>query len=293
MTIKYSWNLSSQVARLRAWLRPEATSFNREEPRLELAKRIKEFEPKTLDYAANALSYISMWESQVGALSVLEGDMDGWGHLQLGLAYSVWRVRTSFHIYKKAVAESRTKEISRMHGLVARCLAMAIALRDDESAHWCGSLLLQEISHPTGFLSNWGYTGFYPFMAWLYARWQNIEVDINQEPFQNLGIYQSVVDHWNHDNALATAIAEVSDYHCVHTTPSDGDDPEFWQSPFQVFAAEILAILRVRHDETRVTFFTDHPLLSSALGKVPDDISVPADPLLEEFKTRLIADEMD
>ena len=107
-----------------------------------------------------------------------------------------------------------------MHGSVARCLAVALALRDDELAHWCGSLMLQEISHPTGFLNHWKYTGFYPFMAWLYARWQHIEIDTNREPFRDLGIYQEVIDHWNHDYAFATAIAEASgpwrarDIHC-------------------------------------------------------------------------------
>ena len=281
-----TWNLASELDYLREWLQPSEVAFQRDRPRQELELQLTQHEPATLDLAASCVSRIGLWQSNLGAFKVLQGDPSGWGHLRLGQVCNVWRLRTLFHLH---TVEDRDTEYGA-HRDAACGVAATIALRDDALADWCGALMLHQLENPA-FLTEWGETPFFPFMAWLYARWRGSEIDTRKPPFRKLGPYKKVIEGWDDDAALSKALLKACDYHCTRTDSDDEDDPEFWQSPFEVFPAEILAIQRVREEQTGRAVRVDHPLMNSPLGSVPDSIPEFEDPLLERFKERIVAEE--
>jgi hypothetical protein len=290
MAAKWRWKLSDELADLVDWV-ATSTALMRDTQRAELADLLKKDEPRALGFAKNCAFNLGMWESKFGARAVLEGDASGWGHLRLGTAWYVWRLRAMFHLYQMQVAQGEPVHHYDMQGSAMRGLAAAIALREEKLIDWGGSLLVQELSHPTGFFSDWDDTPFYPFMAWLFARWKHLKVDTGKPPLENLGVYQPVVDSWDSDEALAGALVKACDYHCLRAAKFPDRFTEFWYSPFRVFPGEILAIQRVRFEETGRWVAIKHPLLASALGTVPASLADLTDPLLEEFKSRVLQQE--
>jgi len=287
-----TWNLASKLAHLRQWLQPSEVAFQRDHPRQQLELRLTQHEPATLDHAASCVYRIGLWENNLGAYKVLEGDPSGWGHLGLGVECGVWRLRTRFHLH--TTVEGRGRE-SSAHRDAACCVAATIALREDALADWCGALKLREFARPD-FLTHrtqWGKRPFYPFMTWLYANWRGGEIDTSNPAFHKLGVYKKVVEGWDDDAALAKALKKTCDYHCSRTVPDpeEKSDQEFWEPPFPVFPAELLAIQRVREEQTGRKVPVDHPLMNSPLGSVPDSVPKFEDPLLERFKERIVSEE--
>jgi hypothetical protein len=280
-----TWSLIDRLAHLRSWLRPSEVTFNRDDPRQDLELRLTQHEPDTLDHVASCVWGISLWEYNLGAFQVLEGDPSGWGHLRLGVEYEVWRLRILFHLHR--TDEDRDRPFS-VHRDVVCCAASAVALRENALADWCGALLLREFTHPD-FLIKWGKSPLFPFMAWLYAQWRGRTFQTSQAAFRDLGVYQNVVTGWEDDAVLRNALLEACDYHCARTDSET--NPEFWQSPYPVFPGEIIATQRVREEQTGRKVVVDHPLMNSPLGSVPDSVPKFEDPLLERFKERVIAEE--
>jgi hypothetical protein len=282
------WSLGSEIDHLRSWLQPSGVAFRRDGPRQDLELRLTQHEPATLDHAAGCIYQISLWEYNLGTFHILEGDPSGWGHLCLGVEYDVWRLRILFHLHR--VSDDRDKEPG-VHCDVACCIASALALREDALAGWCGALLLREFARPD-FLTDWGKSPLFPFMAWLYARWRGRMLEMSQAALRDLGVYQQVVEGWDDDAVLANALREACDYHCARTDSEHANRvPEFWQSPYPVFPAEIIAIQRVREEQTGRKIVVDHPLMNSPSGSVPDSMPKFEDPLLERFKERVLAEE--
>jgi len=281
-----TWTLASQLAHLREWLRPSEVAFQRDHPRQQLELRLTQDEPATLPHAAFCVYRIGLWENNLGAYKVLEGDPSGWGRLRLGVECSTWHLRALFHLHT-TVEGYKASGVRRD---VACCVASTIALREDALADWCGVLMLREFAQPD-YLTGGGKTPFYPFMAWLYANWRGGEIDMSNPAFRKLAVYKKVVEGWDDDAVLAKGLMKACDYHSSRTVPDDESYPEFWEPPFPVFPAEILATQRVREGQTGRKVPVKHPLMNSPLGSVPDSIPKFEDPLLEQFKERVGAEE--
>jgi hypothetical protein len=284
-----TWNLDSQLAYLRSWLRPDLVDFKRDRPRRNLELRLTQHEPATINHLASAVGSIAMWEYQLGSFQVLMGDSSGWGHLYLAVECDVWRIRILLH--QHSTTEEPDKEFAATHD-TALALASAIALRDDALADWCGALLAREFAHPV-FLTDWEHSPVFQFLTWMYALWRGVTIDAHHAPVGSFGVYGQVIANWGDDAAQVCALHKACEYHCAQAIPDETEQimPEFTDPPYIVFPGEILAILRVREELIGRRVEIDHPLMNSPLGTVPPTIPKLHDPLIEQFKARVQAEE--
>src|SRR6266511_2518316 len=147
--------------------------------------------------------------------------------------------------------------------------------------------MLRGANYSDGFFRDWQYTPFHPFIARLYALWRGCEIDTEEGPLRNLGIYQALLDGWNDDEQYAAALLRACDYHCTRRFSKEDEDTEFWHAPFQVFPAEILAVQRVRREQVGSAPMVSHPLLDTPLGRVPVSLPLLHDQLLQRVITRV------
>lgn len=292
MARKYQWSLRREMRHLEWWLNPEKVDFRRDQPRRKLEAELNEYGPHTLGYIALRLESIGLWESHVGAYTVLKGDDSGWEHLRLALEHYGWHLRIEYGEYELALSQGHEKDTSLLtHGLATRCLAQAIALKDDVFADWCGERMLRSAVNPKGFFHDWMYyTPFHPFMARLYALWRSRKVDTEKGLLRNLGIYQGLFDGWTDDRAYATALLRACDFHCERTQFCNEEYREFTHTPIDVFAGEILAVQRVRQELLGSAPDISHPLLDTPLGRLPASIPLPQDELLARVIARVNAE---
>ncbi len=284
-----TWNLDSQLAYLRSWLRPDRVDFKRDRPRQNLELRLTQHEPATINHLASAVGSIALWEYQLGTFQVLTGDLSGWGHLWLGVECDVWRIRILLH--QHSTIEEPEKEFAATHD-TALALASAIALRDDALANWCGGLLAREFAHPV-FLTDWDHSPAFPFLTWMYAQWRGTTIDARRTPIRSFGVYSQVIAEWDNDAALTSALYDACEYHCAQAIPDETEEtnPEFTDPPYIVFPGEILAILRVREELTGRRVRVAHPLMNSPLGDIPPTLPKLQDQLIDRFKERVVAEE--
>lgn len=271
------------------WVNSKVTQKQfRDAPRKKLPALLKGQEkPATFLWISSELGYLALWADKFGAISVLNGDPAGWGHLRLSLNFREWMLRIRRYEYARALVEGRSFSATLFHGDLARCFALAVALKHDALADWCGQLVLNELRAPTGLMRMWDLTPFHPLMAWLYATWRKQRIPPNKQRWRDLGVYQPLVDGWKDDNAFRTAITQACDYHCARSDVNVDEMSEFWHPPIDVLPAEILAAMRIRRELLGSELAVTHPLLTSPLASVPDRIPRRTEPLLRGVARRV------
>jgi hypothetical protein len=284
------WSVRPGLTGLEAWLNPDNRALMQDRQRLKLETQLHNHEPYTLGLIAVALDNLAIWENSAGAYAVLCGDQAGWTQLRLALEYEGWNLRIEYGKSRRGLAQGSPGSYFWEHWLAARCLALAITLRDDLFADWCGQRMLQGATAPDPFFGAWDRTPFHPFMARLYALWRGCAIDTKAGPLRDAGLYQPVLDHWHDDVGYAAALLQACDYHCARSVSSSKEYREFWYTPFQVFPAEILAVQRVRQESVGSAPAVSHPLLDTPLGQVPASIVLPHDELLQRVIARVQAD---
>jgi hypothetical protein len=111
-------------------------------------------------------------------------------------------------------------------------------------------------------------TPFQPFMACLFCLWQGQSWQSILPAEVSLGPYQRIIDAWNGSGQeLTEALASACDYHTRRCDHSGGEDGEFYHTLYDVFPAEILAIMRVRELLGLRSPTVDHPLMQTPLAK--------------------------
>ena len=215
----------------------------------------------------------------LGAIAVLKGDVDGWQHLQTGLAYDNWRSRITV-----SFQESQDFQIEAVfYNATAVLLAHAIATREDNCAVWFGERMMNGFVHGTGIFSSGNATPFGMFMVKLFALWKGREGELRGKNFGDLGPFQTVFTAWKRTEALSRALEEVCDFHCDHARyRADGNMIFLWE-PYRVLPVEILAVRRIRADLGLPTPEVQHPLMQTPLAEVPETIPPVKDALLEKI----------
>jgi hypothetical protein len=282
------WDLDELRAHYQGWAQSDEVQVSfRDQPRKEIPALLKKPEaPATFPLIALKLGNLAWWESKSGANAVLRGDATGWVHLRLSLDFREWSLRILQYLSARARAEGQRSANYQNHFQLTLCFAQAVALRDDPLADWCGGLMIDELLAPTGLLTGWDETPLHLLMAWLYANWRGRRLPPTGGG-TDLGVYRPIVDGWDDDGAFRAAVVRACDYHCARCDPDIDDTGEFWHGAFHVFAAEILALLRVRMELLGADVRVAHPLLDTPLGSVPEAIPHRAEPLLREVTKRV------
>lgn len=243
------------------------------ERRAELTEAIeKHLASPTLDSllrAAINLDGLGLVEGVKGVAGIWQGEPEGWTYLQTSFAYLSWNVRICTGLFQRGRLKAGW---SFTHlNLAARCLAHAMATGDDVFAEWCGRTLLTNFSSSMG-LYDRSPRAFEPFMVHLFARWQSLPVPGFTIPCVPLGVYQELLDAWDDEQAFATALVKVCDYHVEHSIEERVAHAEFVSVPHNVFPAEILAVKRLRNAAGLPWPAVEHPLLNTPLAQLPTSI---------------------
>jgi hypothetical protein len=290
MKRKAVWDFSRLAAHYTSWVGSET---NRRlfdyKARRDLAASLAQAE-STASRAVVAvhLEKLCLWENKLGVHKILTGDRSGWGHLLNGTDFQALALRVRKLTFAAVLAEGRTYPVPLVHRAISRCLAQAMALRSDGVADWCGEVLLNELTNPTGFLKGWDETPFHSFVAWLYATWRSYKLPAEVLSSHNIGVYEMLVTNWQDERGFHDGVLSACEYHCTRFDADVDEESEFWPSPFDIFPCEILAVLRVHRDAGIEGMRIVHPLLDSALGAVPPDVVPIPDPILATAAIRII-----
>lgn len=113
----------------------------------------------------------------------------------------------------------------------------------------------------------------------------------SREPLTN-----ALFDHWRTPDpaVLAPLCLAVCDFHTHRCKPDEGDVfHEFTEGSWVLCPIEILLLFKLRELNGLTNPELDHPLMNSALGRLPTTGSWTPDPLLARVERRLIADGFD
>jgi hypothetical protein len=155
--------------------------------------------------------------------------------------------------------------------------------RDDEAMMWLGERMYRSLAD--GAFGKWRLAQFPAFMLGLFDLSQGRQPSVD---IANVGEkaepYSAVFDAWNDEARLADAIMAMCDYHVAHSEDSDDEHHEFVDYPFSIFPAEVHALVDVRRRIGLSTPSVSHPLLEPPLNRVPENIPVLRDPMLDAVK---------
>lgn len=205
-----------------------------------------------------------------GAIDVLEGRPAGWARMHLALQYDVLRQRFSQEL-------GWDRHIDHVIDEAGRMLALAWALGDMQVVTW----MSEELIRFPGNFKGWEVTPLEPMLLQLYALWRKIEINWQNYPQAKLGVYRSLFDAWDDPAKVRVALEMCCDYHGLRTGESGYQ--EFYDSPFNIFPAEILAVFRLREMQGLTMLPIEHELLNSPLGKLPAAVQCPPDELLQKI----------
>lgn len=205
-----------------------------------------------------------------GAMDVLEGQPRGWKRMHLAMQYEVLRLRFSQEM-------GFDRNLDHIVDEAGRLLALAWALGDMRVVGWMSEELIR---FPCNF-KGWELTLLEPMLLQLYSLWREIEINWQNYPKARLGVYQSLFDAWNDPSRIQLVLEMCCDYHCLRTGESGFQ--EFYNSPFDVLPAEILAVCRLREMQGLTMPKIEHELLRTPLGELPAPVQCPPDELLQKI----------
>lgn len=225
-----------------------------------------------------ALEDLVPWYGSTGAREILDGNPDGWRAIQQCLMCRYWALRIGAHRYDRDARPDRPNVDLVSNAALA--LVHAVALGNNDVSAWIGDRMVRSLDD--GAFGSWQHTPFEPFALKLWGMAVGREISYAGRGIRSLGVYQGVLDAWNDAAGLERALYAACDYHLKNATPGAGF-PEFQWPPYDLFPAEVLAIVEVRKRMRMDTPEIDHPLMRSPLASPPPlPVMFPRDALLEE-----------
>jgi hypothetical protein len=268
MAKKPKWDVVKRMKQMKAAMdRPGYNAARRSELTESAEKHLASPNLDNLLRTALSLDGLGTVEGIAGVVGIWQGEPSGWSILQTAFACMSWNVRIFAGLYQRRRIQ-RGFEFSSPQNMAARCLAHAVATKEDVFADWCGRIMLHNFTTGEGLYDRW-FRPFEPFMVHLFARWKNLPVPPSALPCPPLGVYQELLDRWNSEPDFAAAVVKICDYHGEHSVEGQIAHAEFVRIPHNVFPAEVLAVKRVREEEGLPWPTVDHPLLNTPLAHLP------------------------
>jgi len=215
---------------------------------------------------------LGTWHLGCGQLAVLQGDMNGWDRVRLGVAFQ----RTALWLRCQRRAQSRRGEAADLPVLqTANCAVLALAFDDPE----CEELLAAFAELPD---DRFGEADAYP----LFVR-ELLALRDHRRPVvtPKLDIYGDVIQLWkSDDHTLSRRLLALCEHHLTRTRSAPGKPAEFDEPGMMLFPAEILAIRAVRKSLDLPMPKVEHALMHTNLVTTAPEGDWPADPLLQRMR---------
>lgn len=222
------------------------------------------------------LAHCDLWGSLAGTEGVAalsKGEPGGWKDLRRCLEYFYWDVVISVRLSGGGYFGL---------GDFGSKLALAIVLQEWETADFFARRML----HHAGF--HLERSPLSRFMLKLYSLRNARIYDGVRKPAEMYGVYGDILSAWTDPQKLSGALDVICDYHTMRT----GDDHEFSTEPFYGFAAEILAIYRLRECLALDTPRIEHQLLDAPWRDLPPArVPLESDDLLNKLQ-QVVRDEV-
>jgi hypothetical protein len=272
MAKKPKWDVLKILKEMKAAMdRPGYNNARRSELTESADKHLASPNLENLLRAAVSLDGLGTVEGIAGVVGICQGEADGWTVLQTSLACMSWNVRIYIGLFRHGRLK-RGFDFTSPQNLAARCLAHAIATKEDVFADWCGRMMLDNFTTGEGPYDRW-LRPFEPFLVHLFARWKELPAPHSALPCPPLGVYQELLDSWAaSEQDFAAAVVKACDYHGERSVDGQIAHAEFVRIPHNVFPAEILAVKRVREEEGLPWPTVNHPLLNTPLAKLPPSL---------------------
>jgi|GEM_PF-3733131 len=161
-------------------------------------------------------------------------------------------------------------------------LLTAISLRQDDHVDALFRRMMVSLRADS---KGWNSSPLEPFALGLYCRWRRIKPDFPLVKSPGRGVFQAVLDRWDHERKFASAVLGLCDYHATHCKDFGVD--AFAYAPFQFYPVELHALARIRADEgLSMPWPAEHPLLATPLGPPPAAVTAVPDKTLEKALQR-------
>lgn len=262
--------IERHIQQHREWLKNGTEFYNRQ---------IKYIEMELQDVSLHSLALLSQWVAFLGeyygtrgVIRILDLDDRGWSDVAGGIECYVWTSRLQTFSYYSCYAPERS---GRLGALLARipltvCLLASFTAEGDETRKqeiW--SLLDRIMSDPNERIAKWWRTRkIEPFFIHLYARQNDLQSPFEAEDVR-FPIFKPILEQWNDDDAIGTALTKACDYHVRHMTNVTSRDAEFDRPPFDLIPIEVFAIKRLRSICDLGDAEIEHPLMHVIGPRVP------------------------
>ena len=262
-------------------LAPSHVGATAEQKRKMLAKFVADFPlPRRFYLMGYDMRDCALRMITEGTIDVLEGRSQGWNRMHLAMQYEVLRHRISQEM-------GWNRHLDEVVDEAGRLLALAWTLGDMKVVSWISEELIR---FPYNF-KGWEVTPLQPMLLQLYSLWRKTEINWQNYPKAKIGVYRSLFDAWDDPAKLGHALEMCCDYHCLRTGESGFQ--EFYDSPFNVLPAEILAVYRLREMQGLTTPRIEHELLNTPLGELPEPVQCPPDELLQSMRDAVSREHPD
>jgi hypothetical protein len=171
-------------------------------------------------------------------------------------------------------------------------LCFSVALGDEQKEKEVWSLLNTTLCDEDSETKQWWHERpFEAFFVGLYAKANDLQTPFDKQAL-DLGIYRHILESWDADTLVATALERACDYHLAHLDNTRDRDAEFGETPFDLLPAEIPAIERLRSLTGRGAVRVDHPLMhnvASLVQATPPQELVPIVQKISDHATLLVS----
>lgn len=239
--------------------------------------------PLGVGCAVGSMRQLGTFYQLAGQAAVLAGDTTGWQMVRLGFRFAATAVHLSDRLF---VADPRPDKPPRTdEWQVGHCVALGLAL-DVPATDRTFEIFQRRMQSGTLGAGRGAFARYLAALCQLHVG----SSDANELEACDLGPWHELFTAWASYERFAAAMLTALAYHVERATPSSRHLGEFEGGPEQAFAAELVAVTRMREASGLATPFIDHPLWQTPLVATRPTWPWPEDELLS--RCMAFADEV-
>jgi hypothetical protein len=208
-----------------------------------------------------------------GIVSVFDGKIEGWEHVERSVSYHFWCLKLRVESFFKSAHRqpNLTNYVSRIASILCYAIASETTVWEDYAAKALSAIVGNADALDAGY---WGRRKFEPFVLAL-ENYKRRGVWLSEHSSSG-SVYTDIIENWDGEKFLES-LTNVCDYHCQNMEDASGEgNAEFKYPPFDIFPIEVLAIFKVRARYELGMPKINHPLLKTPLATLAQ-IPMPSD----------------
>ncbi len=239
-------------------------------------------------HVATGLGRLATWHGCAGELALIDGNLTGWEEIHRAWMYRTLALRVGLGDFERerVLGQFRSRQDLELEARpLAFCLAYALLINDiSEIAALGGALRVMLLDRDVIDPSYWNYNVIEPFVYNLLILTNSDYSKSSTTEVKKLGVFQGIIDGWTSPHLLNDAIWNACEFHCQCIADNSDQGREFRNQPFDLVAAEILAVFSIRRRLNLPIPEVRHPLIEKPFDQPLGLSSDLADPLVARIK---------